>query len=152
MKKFTFVFIAILVCAYGVCQHTLALPQIVNFSKETIKAGTENWDACQDSNGLVYFANNEGLLCFDGTDWRLYPLPNKTIVRSVAAGKDNRIYVGGQDEIGYFYPNAAGQLVYHSLTPLVPAVHRSLWDVWGIVISHVKLFLRANQKIFVYIN
>lgn len=152
MKKFTFVFIAILVCSYGVCQHTLALPQIVNFSKETIKAGTENWDACQDSNGLVYFANNEGLLCFDGTDWRLYPLPNKTIVRSVAAGKDNRIYVGGQDEIGYFYPNAAGQLVYHSLTPLVPAAHRSFSDVWDIVIAHDQLFFRANQKIFLYSN
>ncbi|MBL7699994.1 MAG: hypothetical protein JNK79_17640 [Chitinophagaceae bacterium] len=150
MKKLIFIFIPVYLCANCLGQNTLALPQIVNFSKETIKAGTENWDACQDENGLLYFANNEGLLCFDGTDWRLYPLPNKTIVRSVAVGKDNRIYVGGQDEIGYFLPDETGQLAYHSLMPLIPASHRSFSDIWDVVKDDDQLFFRANQKIFLY--
>ena len=152
MKKLTVVVATLCLCAYGVCQNTIALPEIVNYSKEALKAGTENWDACQDENGLLYFANNEGLLCFDGTQWRLYPLPNKTIVRSLAMGAENRIYVGGQDEIGYFSPGKFGQLVYHSLTPLIPAAHRSFSDVWDIVKHGSQLFFRANQKIFLYKN
>ena len=150
MKKLTVFLTLLFPGAFCVCQNTIALPEIVNYSKEALKAGTENWDACQDKNGLIYFANNEGLLCFDGTHWRLYPLPNKTIVRSLAPGKDNRIYVGGQDEIGYFSPDSFGQLVYHSLTPLIPAAHRSFSDVWDIVSIDNQLFFRSNQKIFLY--
>lgn len=119
--KLTFaLLIALQFCASGFCQNTIGLPEIVNYSKHTYKAGTQNWDICQDVNGLLYFANNEGLLSFDGTYWKTYPLPNKTIVRSVAIGADNNIYTGGQDEIGYFSPDSKGSLTYHSLKSLIP--------------------------------
>ncbi|HEX5112012.1 MAG TPA: hypothetical protein VFV79_04140, partial [Saprospiraceae bacterium] len=35
----------------------LGVPPIWNFSKKIYKASTQNWDANQDSNGRVYFAN-----------------------------------------------------------------------------------------------
>ena len=47
-------------------QNTIGLPEIINYSKQAYKAGTQNWDICQDKNGILYFANNEGLLSFDG--------------------------------------------------------------------------------------
>ena len=134
------------------CQNTIALPEIINYSKQLYKAGTQNWDICQSSNGLIYFANNEGLLSFDGNYWRLYPLPNKTIVRSLAIGTDGKIYVGGQDEIGYFSPDRSGELTYHSLTKLIPLAHRSFSDVWDIISKDNQLFFRSNQKIFYYNN
>ena len=84
-------------------QNTIGLPDILNYPKQVYGAGTQNWDMKQDAGGVMYFANNEGLLSFDGTYWSLYPLPNKTIVRSVMISKDNKIYVGGQDEIGVFF-------------------------------------------------
>ncbi|HQW84213.1 MAG TPA: hypothetical protein PK987_07130, partial [Ferruginibacter sp.] len=48
------------------CQNTIGLPDIINYSKPLYKAGLQNWDIKQDKNGIVYFANNEGLLSFDG--------------------------------------------------------------------------------------
>ena len=132
--------------AWGLAQNTIGLPEIINYPKQAYKAGTQNWDICQDNNGLLYFANNEGLLSFDGAYWRLYPLPNKTIVRSLALGADRRIYVGGQDEIGYFSPDNGGRLVYHSLTSLIPGAHRSFSDVWDIIGVDKQLFFRSNQK------
>ncbi|WP_153795936.1 ligand-binding sensor domain-containing protein [Foetidibacter luteolus] len=152
MKKLIFFIALLLPALQAFCQNTIGLPEIVNYPKQVFKAGTQNWDACQDANGLLYFANNEGLLSFDGTHWRLYPLPNKTIVRSLALGQDNRIYVGGQDELGYFLPDNNGQLAYHSLTALIPDNYRSFSDVWDIVSSGKQLFFRSNQKIFVYSN
>ena len=85
----------------ALCQNTIGLPDIINYGKPVYKAGLQNWDIKQDKNGIVYFANNEGLLSFDGKYWNNYPLPNKTIVRSVEIGPDNRIYVGGQDDERY---------------------------------------------------
>ena len=114
-------------------QNTIGLPDIINYTRPVYKAGLQNWDIKQDKNGIIYFANNEGLLCFDGRYWNNYPLPNKTIVRSVEIGPDNRIYAGGQDEIGYFAPQANGQLQYNSLISRIPAKDRSFGDVWDII-------------------
>ena len=95
-------------------QNPIGLPEIVNYPKTAYNGGTQSWDIQQDRNGIMYFANNEGLLTFDGTYWKLYPLPNKTIIRSIAIGADNRIYVGGQDEFGYFSPAVNGQILFQS--------------------------------------
>ena len=109
--------ILILGCVALLCrgQNTIGIPDIVNYPRDIYNAGTQNRGVVQDRNGVLYFANYQGLLSFDGTYWKNYPLPNKTVVRSVAIGKDNRIYAGGEDEIGYFSPDKAGRLVYTSL-------------------------------------
>ncbi|MFM6925663.1 MAG: two-component regulator propeller domain-containing protein, partial [Ferruginibacter sp.] len=129
-------------------QNTIGLPDIINYAKPDYKAGLQNWDIKQDKHGIVYFANNEGLLSFDGKYWNNYPLPNKTIVRSVEIGPDGRIYVGGQDEIGYFYPGVNGRLQYHSLLELIPAKGRSFGDVWDIVSFKGNTYFRSASKIF----
>ena len=147
MKKILFLLlIPVLVSS----QNTIGLPDIINYSKLSYNAGLQNWDVKQDKNGIVYIANNEGLLSFDGKNWKIYPLPNKTIVRSVEIGTDNKIYVGGQDELGYFAPNTSGNLIYHSLTTLIPAKFRSFEDVWDIVSYKSSLFFRSPNKIFQY--
>ena len=73
-------------------QNTIGLPDAINYDKQEYNAGLQNWEIKQDKNGILYVANNEGLLTFDGRYWNLFPLPNKTIVRSVEIGLDNKIY------------------------------------------------------------
>src|SRR5882762_7162737 len=85
-----------------VAHNTIGITAIINYSKQDYHAGSQNWGIRQDSDGVLYFANNDGLLSYDGNFWRIYPLPNHTIVRSLAIGPGHRIYVGGQGEIGYF--------------------------------------------------
>ncbi len=129
-------------------QNTIGFPDVFNYSKENYNAGLQNWDIKQDKNGIIYAANNEGLLSFDGRYWNLYPLPNKTIVRSVEIGQDNWIYAGGQDELGYFAPAKNGRLEYHSLTGLIPVKDKSFGDVWDIVSYKKNIFFRSINKIF----
>lgn len=129
-------------------QNTIGLPEIINYPKEWYKAGLQNWDIKQDQQGIIYFANNEGLLSFDGNYWNLYPLPNKTIVRSLEISADGKIYVGGQDELGYFSPDRLGVLKYVSLIDKIDPKDRSFGDVWDIVSFKKHLFFRTANKIF----
>ncbi len=133
-------------------QNTIGLPDVTNYTKQQYSAGLQNWDIKQDRNGIIYAANNEGLLSFDGKNWNLYPLPNKTIVRSVEIGFDNRIYVGGQDELGYFAPSENGQLIYQSLTSLLSSKEKAFGDAWDIVSFGNSIFIRSTSKIFRYSN
>ena len=47
------------------------LPFITNYGAATYKAGIQNWDIIEDDQGLLYVANNLGLLEFDGQNWQI---------------------------------------------------------------------------------
>jgi hypothetical protein len=133
----------------GSTQNTIGLPQILNFNNSIFQGGAQTWDIRQDEKGRMYFANNEGLLVYDGNYWKIYPQPNKTILRSIAL-KDERIYVGGQDEIGYFAPDNHGVLQYTSLKPLIPKQYSSFTDLWEIEVYQQSVFFRTWERIFEY--
>ena len=132
------------------CQNTIGFPEVINYSRQSYMGGLQNWEIKQDRNGILYVANNEGLLSFDGKHWNLYPLPNRTIVRSIEIGADGHIYAGGQDELGYFSPGPDGTLSYQSLTRLISKTDRSFGDVWDIVAVNKTIFFRTQGKIFQY--
>jgi len=130
------------------CQNTIGIPNIINHTKQDYRASSQNWDIRHDADGILYVANNDGLLTYDGSFWRLYPLPNKIIARSLAIGEDHRIYVGAQEEFGYFSPGPNGELVYTSLKPLIPAKDNDFADVWDICLFKKEVFFRSKKKIF----
>lgn len=139
---------------WGCCQGLLAQranigsPPVLNFSKKVYKGGTQTWDVARDDQGVLWFANNNGLLEFDGLHWRLYPLPNGTIVRSVQVGYDGNIYIGGQGDFGYFAPDAQGRLQYHSLKTLLSAEDQIFGDVWDVMVRKEGVFFRTGSRVF----
>ncbi len=133
-------------------QNIIGIPEVINYTKSVYGAGTENRGIVQDKNGVMYFANYEGLLSFDGVYWKIYPLPNKTIVRSIAIGKDNRIYAGGQNDFGYFSPDANGKLAYTSLKNLLSEKNFSFSDIWFTCAFGNDVFFMSRERIFQLTN
>jgi len=95
--------------------HETGFPLVTNYSAGKYNAHTQNWGIIQDDLGILYFANGDGVLVYDGNFWKLIELPNKISAR--ALGKDNSgiIYAAGTNEIGYLQPNKYGKLEYISL-------------------------------------
>ncbi|MEO6759280.1 MAG: triple tyrosine motif-containing protein [Saprospiraceae bacterium] len=127
----------------------LGLPPVTNYPKTAYQAGTQNWDITQDAAGRLLFANNEGLLVFDGAHWQHYPIANGTCLRSVAVASDGRIYVGGQGEIGFFHADKQGRLTYESLNNRLPLTELQFADVWDIVIAgDGAVLFRSDERLF----
>ena len=147
MKRVAFAILLLTLLREVRGQNTIGLPLIVNYNKADFHGGAQTWDIGQDKNGYMYFANNEGLLSFDGMYWKTYPLPNRTIMRSLAID-NQRIYAGGQGEIGYFEPDGTGFLRYTSLVDLLPAEGRKFADVWDIQVLGGAVFFRTTDRIF----
>lgn len=119
---------------------TKGIPYINHYSTNDYKGGPDCWQIAQDKRGIMYFGNN-GLLQFDGTTWELFPIPNNTIVRSVAIDKSGKIYVGAQGEFGYFLPDTTGSLTYFSLSDKLPKeMKRYVNDIW-------RIFFTAEDEI-----
>ena len=145
--KYLFIYLIQCIAAVAYTQSTVGLPSILHYTKLTYNGGLQNWDIKQGKNGLMYFANNEGLLSYDGVNWIIYPLPNKTIVRSIEIARDGKIYVGGQDELGYFEPNKQGLLKYHNLVPSLPVSSQSFGDVWKLCQLGNDIYCRTKLQI-----
>jgi ligand-binding sensor domain-containing protein/DNA-binding CsgD family transcriptional regulator len=124
-------------------------PFITNYSRNDFKAGQQSWMIDQAPDGRIYFANNDGLLEFDGINWDLYPLPNRIIVRSVYAAPDGRIYVGGYNEFGFFEADSIGQLIYQSYTPLLSPDDRNFDEIWRIHHTPDGIIFQSYKQIIV---
>jgi len=146
--RYLFILMAFFWSPFVKSQAPIGLPQVTSYRGLDYGAGTQNWGIAQDHNGILYFANNEGLLTYNGTYWKLYPFPNKTIIRSVKIDKTGRIFVGAQDEIGYYSPNKNGVLTYTSLKSLIPKSDKQFADVWNIEIVGDEVYFRTVTKIF----
>ncbi len=148
MKK---IWYYLFVCSFffeAIGQNTIGLPDIVNHPKKIYGGGLQNWDISQDASGNIFVANNEGLLSYDGRFWTIHPLPNRTIVRAVLVARNGRIYVGGQDELGFFEADQWGRLVYQSLLPRIPKASRTFGDVWDIVQINQDIWFRSPKLLF----
>ncbi len=110
----------------------IGLPSIEIYNFRDYGAGGQNYQIRQADDGLIYMANNFGLLSFDGTYWHTDSIDGGTKVRSIYPDSEGNIYVGAQNQFGFFSSGEDGFLHYHSLTDLIPETHRNFEDVWKI--------------------
>ena len=131
----------------------IGIPGIKNYKRVDYKAETQNWDIDQDGNGNMYFANNDGLLQFDGASWQKYTTPKSSPIRSVEIDDSGKIFVGGYNEFGYFKSNSKGKLVYTSISKLVNRNTIKNFDfIWKVHILGDKVIFQSFSGAFVYKN
>ena len=125
------------------------LPPIVKYSKDVYGAGIQNWMISQDNHRFMYFANNEGLLEFNGSKWILNPSPNETIIRSVKCIND-KIYTGSFMEFGYWQRAINGQLSYTSLSNSIKDKINDDEQFWGIFPFDNWILFQSLEKIYAF--
>lgn len=128
----------------------IGLPLVKNYSPDDYKGGIQNWQIAQDQRGVVYIANNFGLLQFDGNNWRSYIVSKALKLRSIAIHDDGKIYAGCQGDFGYFEADSIGTLIYHSLVDIVPEEFQDIDETWKTYIINGSVYFCTFTHIYVY--
>ena len=127
------------------------IPTLRNFSPIEYNGGTQNWQISEIRDNLMAFANNHGLIVFDGENWQIHPVANYTSVRSLAFdAKKLCVYAGASDEFGYFDINTATfNVEYHSLSKLLPANMRMFGEIWKIhLLPSGEVLFQGREHLF----
>ena len=127
------------------------IPTLRNFSPIEYNGGTQNWEISEIRDNLMAFANNHGLIVFDGENWQIHPVANYTSVRSLAFdAKKLCVYAGASDEFGYFDINTATfNVEYHSLSKLLPANMRMFGEIWKIhLLPSGEVLFQGREHLF----
>ena len=124
------------------------MPFIKYYGPKEYKAAYQNWCIVQDKSGIMYFGNDNGILEYDGSVWRLIKTPNNSVVRSMAADKNGKIYIGASSDFGYLASNSLGQVQFVSLLQYLEKRYREFGDVWDIVAADNFIYFKTQNKIF----
>ncbi len=132
-------------------QSEQGIPFIRNYTMQEYNANIQNWAVTQDKRGLMYFGNNNGVLEYDGSSWRLIELSNNSFVLSLATDKNGTVYVGGSGEFGYLASDVTGKLNYISLKNKINT-DIDFNYVWKIHVTNQSVYFTTANNIFCYYN
>jgi len=126
-------------------------PGIQNYHFSETGGSEQNWCIIQDSRGLIYVGNHDkGILEYDGSSWRVIPVPGDVTVRSLVAGEDGYIYAGLAGNFGRLEPDLRGSLQFR---PLLDSTLGNLYpdlDIWNTYYQKGKVYFCGREVIFVF--
>ena len=126
------------------------LPLSRHFTADQYEAHNQNWAISQDSSGVMFFGNNNGILRFDGSEWQIFPTPKGGIIRSLSQGYTRKMYAGAYAEFGYLTGDEFGRLRWISLSDSLPKPLGEFSDVWKIHVTPRGIFFTSPQYIFLF--
>lgn len=127
-----------------------AAPRVRAVPPSEYGAANKNWAADEDEHGFIYFGNDRGLLEFDGLRWKLYKLPDASIVRSVAVRSHETLFTGSFEEFGRWDRQPSGALIYTSLVPVSPELKPRNSDFWKIHITEAGVLFQSFAELYLY--
>jgi DNA-binding CsgD family transcriptional regulator len=119
------------------------LPIVKCYDKNDYGAGRQNWDVGTDSNGIVYFGNNDGLLRYIYGNWILSKTAANDVVRSLYVENDT-IWCGGDNEFGYFVKSTPYDLSYIQLGNTQGGM------IWKIQSFNDRVYYQSSMEIIEY--
>ncbi len=126
-----------------------SIPRISTFHSAQYRAGATSYAIAKDNRDILYFANEQGVLQYDGSFWKLIELPNFAGARSVLIDDSNRVIVGGSKDFGYLEPDSIGSLKFVSLLDRVN-IEVDFTDIWQIVPLRNLVHFVAYEGIFTW--
>jgi signal transduction histidine kinase/DNA-binding response OmpR family regulator len=150
-QKLLFIAILILVVLVGTARELTrensGLKYLKYYSNKEYNKSPQNWVIGQDQRGVIYAANQGGVLQFDGLSWESIDIPNKS-ARSLAIGDDGLVYIGGENQIGRLIPDCTGKLCYEPLLDFINENQRNFATVWRANTTKKGIFFRAKKYLF----
>lgn len=127
-------------------QNPLDTIYIKNYDNADYQAANLNYTGLKGADGYYYFANENGVLKYDGSKWQLISIKNFAATFALAQGNEQRIYVGSMNEFGYLEKQGS-QYVYQSLSD---GVNKSTQEIWQIVVVSDDVYFSSYEGIFRY--
>ncbi|RLD20775.1 MAG: hypothetical protein DRI69_05620 [Bacteroidetes bacterium] len=98
----------------------------------------------------MYFGTSDGLLEFDGSNWKIQDQSRNTIIRAVATDVDGRLYTGSYNEFGYWKSDSLNQLQFHSLANDIEGGMGESEEIWHIQSTPDAVYFQSFSTIYKY--
>ncbi|MBI4647736.1 MAG: PAS domain S-box protein [Bacteroidia bacterium] len=151
LKLIRFIVTGIIMLFYlqSAAQHDIisGKPYVSYFSPMEYKAHPQNWAIVQDTNGIIYFANNQFILQYDGAGWRIIPGQFASSIRTLAINNKGEIYVGANNTFGVLKVDSIGNLHFVSLMNKISGNVSEIGEIRRILPDGNDIWLVGTKKL-----
>ncbi len=125
-------------------------PSMSRYTPAETDANPYSFSVLPLASGEVFVGNADGLLRYFGKHWQLIELPGSGAARSLALGRDDRVYVGGYQHFGVLNRHPDGRYRFEGLDRLFApeAAGAPLGEVWDTLAVDDGVWFTTNQQIF----
>lgn len=124
-------------------------PYFHQYNVDDYQAHEQNWDVVQDDRGLMYFANGNGLLIYNGSTWDLLEMPGQTMVQSLDRDFKGCIYLGASGHFGRIVYDGQGRPGYENLADSIPD-SISITRVFTTICLDSAVYFQTAENVFRY--
>ena len=106
------------------------------FSPKDFQQHQQCWACVQDDSGILYVANRNCVMTFDGHEWAAIRTEGE-FIQALALDQTGRIWLGGSNLVGYLQSDGRGGRVFVSVLEKLPEQARNFGGITRIVaLSH----------------
>lgn len=122
---------------------------IRNYSFQEYNHQPQNWGMVQEQNGILYFANQGGILEYDGLTWQVHA--NGYKMRSLAIDEAGTIFCGDENgDIWALIPDQYGLKKPIALATGLPKSANKLPTVWSTHALDHHVYFRTSDYLFIW--
>jgi Y_Y_Y domain/Stage II sporulation protein E (SpoIIE) len=106
-----------------------------------------------DKRGVMFFGNvSSGIVTYDGTTWRLIPMPVPQSVNALISDHRGVVFAGGGSDFGLLEPDNTGRLKFSSLTGLIKdsTARSQVGSVSSVTADSNKVFFIDGRRLYLY--
>jgi signal transduction histidine kinase/DNA-binding response OmpR family regulator len=124
-------------------------PPVQSITRDDHPGDHISYSITQDSRGFIYAGNDWGVLEFDGSDWRMVPMPppSSRRVRAVAANGEGQVFFATQNDFGMIEVDENGVAAYRSLRHLVLGSPPEFSEAFGVIPLDQDLWIATDSMI-----
>jgi signal transduction histidine kinase len=125
-------------------------PFIKSYTSAEMNGGPQIWSWAQDNRGMVFVGDINGVIEFNGREWRRIETANNSVVRSMAVDSLGIVYVGASDDFGFLQPNSRGEMEYKSIAQPIIDQNIKFYDIWKVFTTSHGAYFFSNKYVFRY--
>lgn len=122
--------------------------QIRPFTQAHYRVASFNYTGLEGLDHKIYFANESGVLSYDGNTWTLNPIKDFKSVISLAQAEDSTLFIGAENEIGFMHLKD-DEYRYTSLSERLKD-QVEIGEVWQTIVHEANIYFTSYSGIFKY--
>jgi PAS domain S-box-containing protein len=122
--------VLVLLCTISVAAFSQGQLFVRNFLPTDYPGKNQNWAVKVDTNNVVWIANQDGVMSFNGNQWQIIHTNPQGTIRSISFNHKGELFAGGISDIGKLEKDSSGQHKYVTLKDRLPQ-EIEFSDVWS---------------------
>jgi len=149
--RYTYLYIILYTCQVMAQDiENIGVPLIVNYDTKSLGFNSQTWSMAQDNEGVLYFANGQNIITYNGVEWDDIHESIGMVNRSLYVSKTDSLYVGMDGNYGSLGKISKSDYEYGLMHNFTSDATEDIEEFWNIHQVKESLIFQTFRNLYVH--